>query len=151
MAEAGIDRERFVQRLNDDLATEFRSIVQYVQHISCVKGAPYQQIVEELRRHLSQELEHAMILADQIDFLGGTPDGNVPPVELQTEPQAALQQDLDLEERQLERYRQRITEANELGLPDVAEALSPLLTQTQDHVHDLRGALNTGRGAHGGA
>jgi hypothetical protein len=29
----------------------------------------------------------------------------------------------------------------EFGLPDVAEALRPLLTQTQDHVIDLRDAL----------
>ena len=49
--------------------------------------------------------------------------------------------DLDLEERQLARYRDRVSEAAELGLPDVAEALRPLLTQTQDHVIELRDAL----------
>ncbi len=37
--------------------------------------------------------------------------------------------------------RQRVADAGELGLPDVAEALKPLLTQTQDHVADLRDAL----------
>jgi hypothetical protein len=40
---------------------------------------------------------------------------------------------VELEQRQLDRYRQRVTEANDLGLPDVAEALRPLLQQTQDH------------------
>lgn len=138
------DKQAFIRRLNEDLATEFRSIVQYVQHISCLKGAKYQQVVSELREHVSQELEHAMILADQIDFLGGVPAGDVPSVEVQTEPESALREDLDLEERQLERYRRRIAEATELGLPDVAEALSPLLTQTQDHVRDLRGVLDAG-------
>jgi bacterioferritin len=38
-------------------------------------------------------------------------------------------------------YRERFEQAEELGLPDVAEALRPLLEQTQDHVRDLRGAL----------
>ena len=47
---------------------------------------------------------------------------------------AALKSDLELEERRLQRYRDRVAEANELGLPDVAEALRPLLTPTQDHV-----------------
>jgi bacterioferritin len=56
---------------------------------------------------------------------------------------SALKTDLDLEERQLTRYRERVAEANELGLPDVAEALRPLLEQTQDHVSDLRDSLGS--------
>ena len=42
---------------------------------------------------------------------------------------------------QLDRYRKRFAEANELGLADVAEALRPLLEQTQEHVRDLQTAL----------
>jgi len=141
MKEKVLDREAFIDKLNQDLATEYRSIVQYVQHINSIKGAKYQQVVADLRAHVSQELEHAMILASQVDFLGGTPSCRVPDIETQESASAALSQDLDLEERQLDRYRQRIAEATELGLPDVAEALSPLLAQTQEHVQDLRSAL----------
>lgn len=65
----------------------------------------------------------------------------VPPVPDCPDGAAALKADLDLEERQLQRYRDRVAEAGELGLPDVAEALRPLLEQTQDHVIDLRDAL----------
>lgn len=52
-----------------------------------------------------------------------------------------LNGDLEREERQLAAYRERFAQAEDLGLPDVAEALRPLLEQTQDHVRDLRGAL----------
>jgi bacterioferritin len=45
---------------------------------------------------------------------------------------------MELEQRQLDRYRKRVSEANELGLPDVAEAL---LQQTQDHVREMQDAL----------
>jgi bacterioferritin len=141
MNDKALDKDVFVAKLNEDLASEFRSIVQYVQHINSIKGAKYQQVVADLREHVSQELEHAMILASQVDFLGGTPSCHVPEIETLETAGAALNQDLNLEERQLERYRQRISEANELGLPDVAEALSPLLAQTQSHVQDLRSAL----------
>ena len=141
MDKSAISKDAFVRKLNEDLESEYRSIVQYVQHVSSIKGARYQQVVKELREHLPQELEHAMILAGQIDFLGGTPSCEVPPIETRQDADAALEQDLRLEERQLDRYRERIVEANELGLPDVAEALSPLVAQTQDHVHDLRTAL----------
>ena len=141
MKDKPLDKEAFIDKLNEDLASEFRSIVQYVQHVNSIKGAKYQQVIADLREHVSQELEHAMILASQVDFLGGTPSSHVPAIETQDSAGAALNQDLDLEERQLNRYRQRISEANELGLPDVAEALSPLLAQTQAHVQDLRSAL----------
>jgi bacterioferritin len=136
-----MEKSEFVERLNADLGTEYQSIVQYVQHVATIKGAQYQSIVEELGNHLGQELEHAKILATQIDFLGGTPTVQVPPIADSPDAPAALQADLELEERQLQRYRDRVAEAGELRLPDVAEALRPLLEQTQDHVIDLRDAL----------
>ena len=134
-------KTEFTQRLNEDLATEFQSIVQYVQHIATIKGAQYGAIVEELGNHLGQELEHAKTLAKQIDFLGGTPTVEVPAVADCPDGASALKADLKLEERQLQRYRDRVAEAQDLGLPDVAEALRPLLEQTQDHVIELRDAL----------
>ena len=145
MSQSKMELGGFIDKLNGDLASEYRSIIQYVQHISSIKGARYRQLVSDLKAHVSQELEHAMILAGQIDFLGGVPNTDVPAVEPETEPGRALEQDLSLEERQLGRYRERIEEANELGLPDVAEALVPLLSQTQHHVHDLRSALGVSR------
>ncbi len=53
----------------------------------------------------------------------------------------ALEDDLELEQRQLERYRERVQQATDAGFVDVAEALRPLLTQTQEHVRDLQTVL----------
>lgn len=136
-----MDQKAFVQELNRDLELEYRSIVQYVQHIASLKGARYQQTLKELDTHVGQELSHAMKLAQQIDFLGAVPSTTVPDVVPQTDPVAALEEDLELETAQLERYRTRVDQATVLGLPDVAEALTSLLQQTQDHVRDLRQAL----------
>jgi bacterioferritin len=52
-----------------------------------------------------------------------------------------MNEDLELEERQLDRHRERTAPAEELGLPDVAERLAPLLEQTREHARDLRAAL----------
>jgi bacterioferritin len=136
-----MQHSQLVELMNEDLGTEFRSIVQYVQHIATLKGLEVQSLLTELRQHLTQELNHAMVLAEQIDFLGGVPTVEVPTVPSATDTQQALQLDLELEEQQLQRYRQRIEQAQELSLPDVAEALRPLLEQTQEHVRDLRSAL----------
>jgi bacterioferritin len=136
-----MDRDSFIESLNEDLQTEFQSVVQYVQHTAAITGPEYLSTVDELKVHLAQELQHAQILAEQIAFLGGTPTTTVPDIPEWTESKEALQADLRLEERQLERYRERFAQANELGLADVAEALRPLLEQTQEHVRDLHGAL----------
>lgn len=136
-----MDRQQLAQLMNEDLGTEYRSIVQYNQHIATLKGLDVQSVLAELRQHLTQELNHAVVLAEQIDFLGAVPTVEVPAVPSATETRAALELDLELEEQQLQRYRERIQQAEELALPDVAEALRPLLEQTQEHVRDLRSAL----------
>jgi len=136
-----METENFVKLLNEDLGTEFQSIVQYVEHIAIVTGAEYMNTVAELRTHLTQELQHATTLAEQVSFLGGTPTTDVPRVTQHDDTASALRADLDLETRQLERYRDRVQQATDMGLVDVAEALRPLLTQTQEHVRDLKTAL----------
>ena len=129
-----MDQEGFVDLLNEDLELEYQSIVQYTHHIATVKGAEYQSTLDELGVHLRQELDHALTLARQIDFLGGIPSTRVPSIPGQKEAVAALPRaDLDLETTQLERYRERVAQAEAIGLPDVAAALGPLLEQTQEH------------------
>ncbi len=136
-----MDTDAFVAALNEDLETEFQSIVQYVQHVAVITGAEYLGTVSELKAHLNQELNHAQILAEQISFLGGRPTTVVPEVKETADSAQALRADLKLESEQLERYRERFAQANDLALADVAEALRPLLEQTQEHVRDLQAAL----------
>jgi bacterioferritin len=135
------DHAALVADLNEDLRLEFQSIVQYVQHVATITGPEYTSTVDELKVHIGQEVQHAMALAEQVAFLGGTPETTVGAVLVAPDSHAALRADLELEERQLERYRTRVAQANDGGLPDVAEALRPLLTQTQEHVRDLKAAL----------
>lgn len=130
-----------VEHLNEDLRLEFQSVVQYVQHVALITGAEYTSTVEELKLHLTQELAHATVLAEQVAFLGGSPSTTAAAVADFTDSRAALEADLALETEQLERYRERVQEATDAGLPDVAEALRPLLTETQEHVRDLQAAL----------
>jgi bacterioferritin len=97
--------------------------------------------IDELTKHLSQELNHARVLASQVAFLGGEPTTVVRSVPATNDSRGALEADLQLEQEQLERYRDRFAQASELGLADVGEALRPLLEQTQEHVQDLLTAL----------
>ena len=136
-----MDTEGFIDALNEDLQTEYQSIVQYTNHAATITGAEFLGVIDELKVHVTQELSHARILAEQISFLGGTPATTIAPVSPAAGARDALRADLALESDQLERYRQRFAQANDLGLADVAEALRPLLEQTQEHVRDLQAAL----------
>jgi bacterioferritin len=136
-----MDTNDLIKLLNEDLETEFQSIVQFVQHVATISGAEYTSTVDELRLHLTQELAHATTLAEQVAFLGGAPSTRVPEVTTAPDSRTALEADLALETQQLEHYRERVQQANECGLADVAEALRPLLTETQEHVRDLSAAL----------
>lgn len=137
-----MSNDKLIDLLNEDLAFELQSIVQYVHHVATIKGPQFGAIAEELRGHLEQELHHALVLAEQVDFLGGEPQTTVPAIPKASGAEEALRQDLELEEEQLERYRRRVDDAEQAGLHDVAQALGPLLEQTQDHVRDLRAALD---------
>lgn len=134
-------KEDLVKELNEDLKLEYKSIVLYVTQIASLKGAKYQQTIEELRAHLDQEVQHAIIVAQQVDFLGGNPSTRLPDFPLEDNTKEALEADLELESTQLERYRKRVQQADALGLPDVAEALSPVLEETQHHLRDLKSVL----------
>ena len=76
-----MDKESFIDALNEDLRTEYQSIVQYISHVATVTGAEFLGVIDELKVHLTQELNHAQILAEQIAFLDGTPSTAVPEVE----------------------------------------------------------------------
>jgi len=136
-----VDQEQTIDLLNEDLSSEYQSIVQYNLHISTVTGPEFVSTIDELTKHLTQELGHARVLATQVSFLGGEPTTLVRAVPPTSDSRGALEADLDLEREQLERYRERFSQANDLGLADVAEALRPLLEQTQEHVQDLLTAL----------
>ena len=67
------DKQGIIDGLNEDLSREYQAIIQYVVFSSSLKGAEYGDIAEELKLHASEELEHALEVAKQIDYLGGDP------------------------------------------------------------------------------
>ena len=98
-------------------------------------------IAAELKLHAGEELQHALILADQIDYLGGTPTATPKPVKLSKKPEDMLRFDLDNETETIKNYRQRVKQAEALGHYALAEQLRKIIAQEQEHQHDLATAL----------
>ena len=56
--------------MNEDLSREYQAIIAYVVYSQVLKGAEYMDIAAQLEIHAKQELDHALILSRQIDYLG---------------------------------------------------------------------------------
>src|ERR1019366_1462425 len=64
---------KMIQLLNVDLAAEYQAIIAYTVYSQVLKGAAYTDIARELELHAGEELQHAIKIAKQIDYLGGMP------------------------------------------------------------------------------
>jgi bacterioferritin len=138
---ATITKEKLVELLNRDLGLEYTAMIQYTQHQGVLKGAMYQSMQKELIIHAQEELQHATILAGQIDYLGGVPTVDVPPAKISGDSVTMLQQDLDGENDAIARYIARVRQAEELDLYHLAQQLRLILAVEQEHAMDLEQAL----------
>ncbi len=137
-----VTREDLVALLNEDLAGEYQAIISYVIYSQVLKGAQYMNIAAELERHAAEELAHALIIAGQIDYLGGMPLAVPGPVETSDRAEDMLWFDLKNENATIARYRQRVRQCEALGEYAMAEQIRDILVQEQDHQVALATALS---------
>ena len=130
-----------IELLNRDLELEYSASIQYINHAAVMKGAAYGDIIKEIKIHATEEIQHAMLLSDQIDFLGGTPSIQVGDILTSGENIEMLRQDLDGEEDAIRRYKIRVEQAEELKEFALSQHLRTILTMEQEHAMDLQQAL----------
>jgi bacterioferritin len=136
-----VSRSELVELLNQDLAREYQAIIAYVVYSQVLKGAEFMNIAGELEKHAAQELSHALIVAKQIDYLGGMP--TVEPKTVRTSEKAAqmLQFDLENETETIRNYRERVRQCEELAEYAMGEQIREILIDEQDHQIALATAL----------
>jgi bacterioferritin len=139
--DATVSREELVKLLNQDLAREYQAIIAYVVYSQVLKGAEYMNIAAELETDAQEELQHALTIAKQIDYLGGMP--TVTPREVKTSEKAKdmLRFDLEQENETIRSYRDRVRQCEALGEFAMAEHIRDILIQEQEHQIDLATAL----------
>ena len=134
-------KEEIIKGLNEDLAREYKAIIQYVVFSSTLKGAEYGDIAQQLKEHASQELAHALEVAKQIDYLGGDPTVKGEDAEYSQDSKTMLEIDLRQEQDTIKNYRERIRQAERAGEFALSETLRGSIVQEQDHEIDLKDAL----------
>ena len=136
-----LTRDQLAELLNEDLAREYQAIIAYVVYSQVLKGAEYMDIAAQLEIHAKQELDHALILSRQIDYLGKMPLVTPKPVRTSEKARDMLRFDLDNENETIRNYRDRIPQCEALGEYAMAEQIREILVQEQDDQIDLATAL----------
>jgi bacterioferritin len=139
--ETEISRDRLAELLNEDLAREYQAIISYVVYSQVLSGAEYMDIADQLEIHAKQELDHALTISRQIDYLGKMPAVTPKPVRTSKEAKEMLRFDLENENETIRNYRDRIRQCEALGEYAMAEQIRQILVQEQDHQIDLATAL----------
>ncbi|MEP6960624.1 MAG: ferritin-like domain-containing protein [Acidobacteriota bacterium] len=140
-ANAGITRAKLIDALNEDLSREYQAIIAYVNYSQVIKGAAYMKIAEELEIHAKEELDHALQIANHVDYLGGMPTVSPKPVKTSKKAEEMLKFDLKNETETIRNYRRRVKQADALNEFAIAESLRQILVQEQDHLMALATAL----------
>jgi bacterioferritin len=136
-----ITRQQLIDLLNEDLAREYQAIIAYVVYSQVLKGPEYMAIAEELEKHAAEELKHALLIARQIDYLGGMPSVTPRPVRTSEDAVEMLQFDLENENDTVRHYRERVRQCEALGEYALAEHIREILVEEQEHQIDLATAL----------
>lgn len=136
-----VTRADLVALLNEDLAREYQAVISCAVSSQVLKGPQYMNIAAGLAQRASEELAHALLLAGQIDYLGGVPATE--PKAVRTSPQAddMLRFDLEAELETIHHYRQRVRQCELLGEYAVAEHIRDILVQEQQHLVAVASAL----------
>src|SRR5579864_2262288 len=120
-AENVTSRKGLIGLLNEDLAREYQAIISYVVYSQVLKGAEFMNIAAELEKHAQEELSHALILAKQIDYLGGMPASQPKQVRTAEKAKEMLRFDLENETETIRNYRERVRQCDALGEYAMAE------------------------------
>jgi bacterioferritin len=136
-----VTRDQLIGLLNEDLAREYQAIIGYVNYSQVLKGAQYMKIAAELEVHAAEELQHALLIAKQIDYLGGMPTVVAKEVRVSDKAEEMLRFDLDNETETIRNYRERIRQCESIGEYAIAEHIRQILMQEQDHQIELATAL----------
>ena len=136
-----VTRKQLIDALNEDLSREYQAIIAYVNYSQVLKGAAYMNIADELAVHAKEELDHALQIANHVDYLGGMPSVTPKPVKTSEKAEDMLRFDLENERVMIANYRRRVKQADSLNEFAIAESLRGILVQEQDHLVALATAL----------
>ena len=132
-----MDRQAFIDALNNDLANEYSAIIQYVQYSAKVKGPWRTELRTFFQAEIPDEQMHAQYLADKIAAMGGNPTTRPAPVPNADSAEEMLRAVRDAEARAIRNYTERARLAEELGEIALKVQLENFIADEQGHMQEV--------------
>lgn len=122
--------------LNAAIARELQVSIQYMwQHIQW-KGVKGFAVSDELKKIAITEMKHAEMIAERLNYLGGTPTTQPDPINVGKTLKEMIEQDVKDEEKAIRLYKQIIQKARDLGDTTTATLFEKILADEEEH-HDF--------------
>ncbi len=132
-----MDRETFIQGLNEDLAHEYEAVITYTTFAARVKGPHRPALRAFFLEEAKEELEHAQFLADKIVALGGVPTTQPARIPEAETPRAMLEAILKAETETLARYAERMRQAEAFGDLGLAARIHAMIEDETEHKEEV--------------
>jgi bacterioferritin len=126
--------------LNEALSREYSAAIQYYQHAAVLSGHTA-WFARDMLEHAGEEIGHAKLLNDHINYLGGVPTVSVSAVFTASENEAMFRQDLNGEHTAITLYKNLIKEARIMGDYGTEVILLGILEDEEHHANDLETIL----------
>jgi bacterioferritin len=134
-------KQRLIDGLNEDLAAEYQAIISYLLFSKLASGPYRLELAEFFEGEVVDELGHAKLLAHKIVALGGMPTTVPAEVTVSTDNREMVQIALQAEKDTIERYTQRIKQADAVGELGLKVDLEDLVSEETRHKEDLERIL----------
>ena len=131
-----LDQTKLIQLMNEGLAMEHASLIQYLTQAAITKGPYAEALIARFKEIASDESEHADILRARIVALGGVPTTKVDKIQIHKDSIQAIRINLKYERETVEFYRKLL---NLIPHDEVIlyEAIEHVLQDSQEHVEEL--------------
>lgn len=133
--------DELLEGLNRDLAAEYQAVITYRSFASLATGPWRQELRQFFEDEIPDELSHAEFLADKIVALGGTPTTEALPVTLTRSNREMLEIAHKAESETIDRYEERVKQADELGLTALKVRLEDLIVDETGHKEEIERRL----------
>lgn len=136
-----MEKQALIDALNQDLASEYAAIIQYIQYSAKVRGPWRTELRTFFQAEIADEQLHAQYLADRIAAMGGNPTTQPTAIPDANSAEDMLKAIRDAEQRAIQGYTERVRQADEMGEIALRVQLENFIADEQNHKQEVEQIL----------
>ena len=134
-------KEKLIENLNSDLASELTAIIQYLTYAAKVTGPYRPQLSQFFLSEITDEQIHAQFIANKIVALGGEPTTKPNEVPNSNTNREMLEAVLEAEKNAIKNYTQRAEDAESFGDKGLVVQLEDMIRDESNHAEETERIL----------